>query len=183
MSSPDGPRDLTFRPLTHDDLPLLAGWIAADHVARWWGEPADLAAVEAKYGPRVGGQGAAVELIIELDGRPIGLIQQYRMTDHPAWDAAIRIPRAAGIDYLIGEADLVGLGLGPAVIGAFVPTVFDAYPDLDVVVAAPQQANVASWRALEKAGFTRVRSGWLESDDPSDAGESHVYVRRRSDPA
>jgi RimJ/RimL family protein N-acetyltransferase len=189
MAGPDGatgPVDegrLTFRPLDHADLPVLAGWIAAEHVARWWGEPADLASVEAKYGPRIGGQGVAEELVIELDGRPIGLIQRYRHRDHPGWDAAIAIPDAAGIDYLIGLPDLVGIGLGPAVIRAFVPTVFEAYPDAEVVVAAPQQANVASWRALEKAGFTRVRSGWLESDDPSDAGESHVYVRRRSDPA
>jgi aminoglycoside 6'-N-acetyltransferase len=181
VPGPDGSPILTFRPLGHDDLQMLAGWIAAEHVARWWGEPADLAAVEAKYGPRIGGQGVAVEFVIELDDRPIGLIQRYRMTDHPEWDAAIGIPRAAGIDYLIGEPGLTGQGLGPAMIAAFVPGVFDAYPDLDVVVAAPQQANAASCRALEKSGFTLVHSGWLESDDPSDAGESHVYVRRRSD--
>ena len=49
------------------------------------------------------------------------------------------------------------------------------YPDVRCVVAAPQQENVASWRALEKAGFTRAWSGVLDSDDPSDDGPAFVY--------
>jgi aminoglycoside 6'-N-acetyltransferase len=176
--------DIAFRPLAPADLPMLAGWLGAEHVTRWWCEPSDLASVEAKYHPRVvGADDTAEEFVIELDGRPIGLIQRYRHADSPDWDAAVGIPDAAGIDYLIGVPDLVGRGVGAAAIRAFVPTVLAAYPDIEVVVAVPQQANVASWRALEKAGFTRVRSGDIESDDPSDAGPSHVYARRRTDPA
>ena len=135
--------------------------------------------VEAKYGPRVGGEGGAQVFIIELDGRPVGMIQRYRLSDHPEWEAAIGIPDAAGIDYLLGESDIVGRQIGSTAIRQFVPTVFDAYPDLDVVVAAPQQANVGSWRALEKAGFTRHWSGVLDSDEPEDEGPAHVYVVRR----
>ena len=51
-----------------------------------------------------------------------------------------------------------------------------AYPN---IVAAVQQGNRRSWRALEKAGFSRTWAGQLESDDPSDAGPSYVYVRAR----
>ena len=58
--------------------------------------------------------------------------------------------------------------------------VFDAYPEVDVVVAAPQQANVTSWRALEKAGFQRRWSGMLDSDEPEDEGPAHVYVIDRA---
>jgi aminoglycoside 6'-N-acetyltransferase len=43
----------------------------------------------------------------------------------------------------------------------------------------PQQENVASWRALEKAGFERIFAGPLESDDPSDSGPAFVYALRR----
>jgi hypothetical protein len=40
----------------------------------------------------------------------------------------------------------------------------------------PQQANIASWRALERAGYVRVRAGMIDSDDPSDAGPAFVYA-------
>ena len=29
----------TFRPVTEADFPLLADWLAAPHVAQWWGDP------------------------------------------------------------------------------------------------------------------------------------------------
>jgi aminoglycoside 6'-N-acetyltransferase len=170
---------ITFRPIGHDDLPLVAHWLAQDFVQRWWQEPFDLPTVEAKYGPRVGGAGEAQVFIIELDGRPVGLIQRYRLGDHPEWEAALGIADGAGIDYFLGESDLIGRHLGSAAIGQFVPTVFEAYPEIEVVVAAPQQANIASWRALERAGFTRYWSGDLDSDEPGDEGPAHVYVNWR----
>jgi len=36
-------------------------------------------------------------------------------------------------------------------------------------------ANVASWRALEKAGFARVGTADLEPDNPVDSREHVVY--------
>ncbi len=174
------PAPIGFRPIGHDDLPLLAHWLSQDFVHVWWQEAYDLPSVEAKYSPRVGGEADAEVFIIELDGRPVGLIQHYRMSDHPEWEAAVKVPGAAGIDYLLGEADVVGRQVGSTAIAQFVPLVFDAYPDLDMVVAAPQQANTASWRALEKAGFTRLWSGMLDSDEPEDEGPAHVYGIRRA---
>jgi aminoglycoside 6'-N-acetyltransferase len=107
------------------------------------------------------------------------MIQRYRNRDHPAWDRAIGIEGAASIDYLLGQEADRGRGLGSAAIAAFTDDVFAAYPDVAVVVAAPQQANAASWRALERAGFARVWEGLLDSDDPADAGPAYVYARPR----
>ncbi len=47
------------------------------------------------------------------------------------------------------------------------------------MAVAVQQDNRRSWRALEKAGYSRVFAGMIESDDPSDAGPSYLYVRLR----
>ena len=174
-SSPDLGR-ITFRPIDDGDLATLADWLALDFVQRWWQEPWDLPSVEAKYGPRVGGDGEAQVFIIELDGRAVGMIQRYRLRDHPEWEAALHISNSGGIDYLLGDPDLKGRHVGSTAIRQFVPTVFAAYPEIDLVVAVPQQANIASWRALEKAGFTRHWSGMLDSDDPADQGPAHVYV-------
>lgn len=87
---------------------------------------------------------------------------------------------AAGIDYLIGEPDAANRGLGTEVVAQFLPMVYERWPVSSVVVAV-QQANRASWRLLERAGFTRAWSGQLDSEDPSDAGLAFVYVHRRTE--
>jgi aminoglycoside 6'-N-acetyltransferase len=170
---------VSFRPLRRDDFDLLGAWLGEPDVYRWWMEPSDRESVEARYGPAVDGREPTEVFVIVSDGRDIGMIQRYRNRDHPEWDRAIGIAGAASIDYLLGATADRGRGLGPAAIAAFTDAVFDAYPDVPVVVAAPQQANTASWRALEKAGFTRVWEGMLDSDDPADAGPAYVYARAR----
>ena len=172
---------ISFRPLRRDDLVHVAHWLAQPHVARWWRDPSDIEAVTEKYMPGIEQQTSTEVFIIELDGDAVGLIQRYRHRDHEDWDRAIGIPDAAGIDYLVGEPDVVGRGVGTDAIRRFAGDTLSAYEDVDCVVAAPQQANVASWRALEKAGFVRVWEGQLESDDPSDEGPAFVYVLQRDE--
>src|SRR5262245_3711648 len=165
-------RSIAFRPLERTDLPLVSRWLAEPHVVDWWGEEPEIEAVEAKYSPRIAGTVPIEVFIAMVEGRDAGLIQRYRLADFPEWDELIDVPAAAAIDYLIGEPDLTGKGLGSAMIRAFVPLIFERYPDVRTGVAAPQQDNVASWRAAEKAGFTLAWSGMLEDDE----GPAHVYV-------
>jgi aminoglycoside 6'-N-acetyltransferase len=171
--------ELSFRPLERSDFALVSRWLGTPHVARWWMEPADAASVEAKYGPCVDGTDPTAVFVIASGLQCIGMIQRYRLSDDAAWDRAIGMPGAAGIDYLIGEPEWLGIGVGVLAIAAFTDDVFVAYPDVSAVVAVPQQANTASWRALERAGYVRVRAGMIDSDDPSDAGPAFVYARHR----
>ena len=85
------------------------------------------------------------------------------------------LENAAGMDYLLGEAQDLGKGLGTAAIRAFVAFVFERYLEIDAVLADPEQANIPSWRALESAGFERIWTGLL----PSFSGTSYLYCRRR----
>lgn len=118
--------------------------------------------------------------MVELDGDAVGLLQRYRHSDDPAWDRAVGVDGAVGIDYLIGRAELTGAGLGTAIIRCFTRSTLDASPDLSVVCAVPQQANVGSWQALEKAGLRRARAvDQLESEHPGDRGPAYVYVFER----
>jgi hypothetical protein len=94
------------------------------------------------------------------------------LADYPDWQRAVNVLDAAGIDYLIGEVDLTGKGLGSRTIRYFTAAALERYPELEAVVAAPQQENVASWKALENAGYERFWGGQLDSDDPADAGTS-----------
>jgi len=175
---------VTLRPLAEADLPRLARWLAEPHVAQWWRDSADLTSVRAQYLPAIEGTDPTEIFVIEVAGQPAGLIQQYLVADEAEWAQAIEATgtasgNAAGIDYLIGEPALTGHGHGTAAIVAITARAFGRYPEADVVVAAPQQANPASWRALERAGYQRWWSGQLESDDPGDAGPAYLYGIRR----
>jgi aminoglycoside 6'-N-acetyltransferase len=173
-----------MRPITVADLPLVSRWLAEPHVAAWWRDPSDLASVRQAYRPAINGEDPTEVFIIEVAGGPAGLIQRYLVDDDPEWARAMQATgvvhgRAAGIDYLIGVAALTGQGYGTAAIAAFTTMTLHRYPRADSVVAAPQQANAASWRALERAGYTRWWSGHLDSADPGDAGPAYLYGIRR----
>jgi aminoglycoside 6'-N-acetyltransferase len=152
------------------------------HVEPWWREPYDAGSIEKSYGACVDGLDPTELFVIEREGRPTGFIQCYLLDDNPSWKSSLaptgEHEKAVGIDYLIGDEALTGIGLGPEIIYAFVELTWHRYPSASEIVVAVQQDNRRSWRALEKAGFERTWSGDLESDDPSDAGPNFVYVRR-----
>ncbi len=93
--------------------------------------------------------------------------------------ATLGIERAAGIDYLIGVPELTGVGLGPVIVDSFTAMTFSATSDIERMGGGGPAGEPPSWRALEKAGYDAVFEGMIESDDPSDAGPSYVYVRAR----
>ncbi len=166
---------IRFRPLLRQDLPLLGSWLAAPHVARWWQEPSDHRSVETNYLPLIDGQDSTQVFVIELDREAVGIIQLWRLGDCTEWadyQAVIEDPQnAAGIDFLLGEVKHVGKGIGSQAIRDFVSLVFECYPEIDAVVADPEQANVQSWRALEKVGFERIWAGEVANS----SGPSFLY--------
>ncbi len=160
----------SFRPVEPDDLPLLGRWRSAEHVAQWWGEPGDLAA---EY---ISGTGPDRYFLALLDGRPVGVVQHYHWSDFPTEAAVIGAgPDEDGIDYFLGEPWLLGAGLGPAMLQAFLAqlvTPDDTRGGLRIDVA---QANRRSWRCLEKLGFRRTREAVSVADEP---GPHYVYALR-----
>ncbi len=149
--------EVGFRRLTEDDLPMLHRWLNEPGVVRWWeGDDVSWEAVVRDYGSA--NPDPAEHWIASLKGEPLGWIQCYAAADEPEetepwW--ALGIERAAaGIDYLVGDPADRRRGLGSAMIAAFVAeVVFALHPGWTQACAAPFEANVASWRALEKAGF------------------------------
>ena len=49
------------------------------------------------------------------------------------------------------------------------------YADAPCVVVPVCMANIASWKALERAGFRRVAEGLLAPDNPIDPWDHYVY--------
>jgi len=152
-----------FRPLTRADLPSLMLWLNAPHVARWWTDrPAGIEAAEAKYGPRIDGVKPTRVDVVLADGRPVGFIQSTPLDTDPDYLATAAAATEGGanavtLDYALGDADLIGQGIGARVIWAYMrDVVFSRAPQTRFVVVTPTSAHAASVRACEKAGFQRI---------------------------
>jgi aminoglycoside 6'-N-acetyltransferase len=176
---------LSLRPMRRTDLALMSTWLAAPHVSRWWGDDADPAAVERQYGPSLDGADPAQLRIASLAGRPFGFLQWYLLADEPAYATELAPlleiePTDASIDYLIGEPNLVGRGLGRALVTAGCDEVWQTSASRRIVVPV-HAANTASRRALLGAGFAEVAQGDLEPDFPTDDRRHIIQALRRPD--
>lgn len=175
--------DISFRRLTDDDLPLLHRWLNEPGVVLWWeGDDVSWDGVLAEYGsaadPRTHHHLAISE------GEPVAWIQVWPLHDYVeeeaearAWvDAGLDPATTAGIDYLVGEPNHRGHGLGSQMIRQFVDeVVFAAGSPFTAVAADPVVANDASWRALARAGFEPLIDLVHEGHDEP----SRLMVRRQ----
>ena len=172
---------IAFRPLEQRDLAMLAGWLAQPHVARWWHHETTPEAVERDFGRSVRGDEPGEDLVVLVDDAPVGLLQRSFLRDYPEYrdelvGAGVDVPDGAvTLDYLIGLPGRTGHGLGARVIAAATRDTWSRHPGATTVVVPVSTANVASWRALEKAGFARVGTADLEPDNPVDSREHVVY--------
>ncbi len=149
---------IEFRPLTREDFPVLYRWLHTRHVRAWWPRepPATVADLEQKYGSRIDGTAAIKVFIFQTHGEPVGLTQLFRWADRPSREFPVDIPAAATIDFLMGEAQHLGKGVGSAAFAAFVRHVLDFYPDIAVLVGFPHRDNRAFQHVLEKTGYRRL---------------------------
>ncbi|MDP9252028.1 MAG: acetyltransferase [Chloroflexota bacterium] len=116
------------------------------------------------YRLAIRGEDPTDHFVIELDGRPLGLIQSYRIDEDAEYAAMVALDRPAiGIDLFIGEPDLIGHGHGPALIRTFLRSVAFPRYGVDLCAIGPARSNVAAIRAYEKAGFRFLKT-YLEPD-------------------
>jgi aminoglycoside 6'-N-acetyltransferase len=160
---------IEFRSLRKGDLPLVRDWLEREHVRRWWRD--DLEESLREYEQAIDGLDPTDHYLIVVDGRPVGMIETYLVSNHPEWEAIVQVGEGvAGVDLLIGKADLVGRGLGPRVLTEFAEKIVFARPETHACVAAVDEENRRSWRAFEKAGFRYVR-------DVEEDGRPHRLLR------
>jgi aminoglycoside 6'-N-acetyltransferase len=171
---------MTWRPLTAEDLPLLAELLREPEVARWWNHEHTVEAVERDFGASVRGEEPGEDLVVSLDGDPIGLVQRSVIRDYPEdlaeFEAIVDVPDGAvELDYLIADGAMRGHGLGSRMIASTVQATWADHTAAPAVLVAVVAANIASWRALEKAGLSRIGEGAKTPDNPVDEPLHYIY--------
>ena len=143
---------VSLLPFDGTHAPLLAEWLARPHVARWHPDPQ--AWVDWAQKPAGGGSQA----LIAVGERLIGYLRWQRVSRETLDSVGLHeIPAGSvDIDILIGEADCVGRGHGPAALTELVERLRrDA--TIPVIGLSPSIENVAAKRAYTKAGFEKIR--------------------------
>ena len=171
---------LSWRPLIAGDLPMLAGWLREPRVARWWNRRQPLRRSSATSARVREARSRGKISSFSSTSRPVGLLQRSVICDYPQdltkFSAVIEVPAGAvELDYLIADPALRGRGLGSRMIAAAVEDTWNSCSDVPAVLVAVVAANVASWRALEKAGLKRVAEGPMTPDNPIDDALHYIY--------
>jgi len=142
------------------DTPLLESWLRRPHVSRWWGDP--LKALEEASRPPAGGD----EALIAVDGVPVGYVR-WQVPAREELDAAGLHELSddiVDIDIAIGEADLLGRGIGSRVLSILRDRL--TRDGGSTVMLATSVDNARAVRAYEKAGFVRRRQ-FVDTDGGS----------------
>lgn len=174
------PPTVSFCALARSDFATLAQWLAEPLVARWWNHETSDDALERDFGASIDRRDSTEMFVVKRDGDPVGLIQRYPIDAYPEYVAefagvCVLAPNALSIDYLLGEPSARGSGFGAVMIGAFVAQCFADNPDAHDIIVPVAAGNVASWRALARAGFRRIAEGEMEPDNPIDPRDHVVY--------
>jgi aminoglycoside 6'-N-acetyltransferase len=162
-------------------MPLARRWLLEPHVRRWWNDdPSEHDYPEgtvADWLTAVNGTDPTDMFLIRMDGTPIGVMQSYRVDSYPDYVEELgELPEPAfSLDLFIGEPTLIGKGIGPDLLRAFLRIAFAKY-GLDYCVIGPSRSNVAAIRAYEKVGFRYLKD--YREEDTSDPEHMLLDLRR-----
>lgn len=143
------PVEISFRDFDETDIHLLKQWLSMPHVKEYWQEDED--GLREKFPGDLRKRGVS-PFIVMIDGRPVGYIQYYEACNiGGGWWPNMR-SGVFGIDQFIGEPDMIGRGIGTAVIKSMIGCIFSC-THADEIIADPHPKNVRAIRAYERSGF------------------------------
>lgn len=170
----DHDRVVALRAMTRGDLDVVATWRAGDAVREWWqvGHEQTPEQIFEMYAERVDGMTPTRMWMVEVNGRSVGFIQDYRIGDYPDYALLAPDPDAIGVDYAIGADQWRGRGLGQVILWEWMKRTHHRLPAATSLFAAPDHRNTASLRVLAKAGFEQ--GVWF--DQPQADGSAHTVI-------
>lgn len=146
---------ITFRALTIDDFKLMHRWFNTPHVQQFYSlRHWTVEEVEKKLNPYIRQEKPVFGFIIILDNKEIGYIQHYKINDFPWPEQSLSeeiIKNGAGLDFFIGETDLIGKGIGTQILKTILDQLI--WPQFEYCIVDPDIRNHVMIRCNEKIGF------------------------------
>lgn len=154
MSTLNAEKIISFLPLEEQHIALLRKWLKESHVAEFWQETEDENEFRTKFLSKLPERGVSA-YVISVNLKLIGYIQYYEACKVGGgwWPDAK--PGTFGVDQFIGDPDLIGKGMGTAIIKKFVDKIFSELK-AEEVITDPDPTNEKAIRAYEKVGFKTV---------------------------
>lgn len=147
---------LSVRNFELNDLELFERWLEKRHVRDFFGDPQiwikEISSNLSRESEWI------TYFVVEIDGAPIGFFQYYDTSKAPDGVWSDTPNRTAGIDYMIGEEQYLGKGVGVEIIRRIVLMIKELgwYRYL---IADPDPGNISSIEVLKRNGFTLQNNG------------------------
>lgn len=152
--------NLLIRKMEFTDYEALAHWLSTREVLEFFRDvnaPFTLDQVKAKYGPRINGDAPIYPYIVELNNRPIGFMQHYKLSEDKQTELGYPISDMVfGIDQFIGIPELYGKGLGTLMVNAFTKQLTET-TEVQIITVDPEVSNLRAIKCYEKCGFQKVK--------------------------
>jgi len=144
-----------IRTFKDDDLPLLDQWLHKEHIKKWFEVP-DICTIDdwLHEVKNRDGEFAWINYFTALwEACPVGFCLYYQCIDAKEdWYGDTPLEGTYSIDYLIGEEDYLGKGIGKEIIAKLVTMIF-AHDNAKRIIVQPDKRNKASCNVLLANGF------------------------------
>ena len=144
-----------IREFKDDDLQLLDKWLHKEYIKKWF-EIADVCTIDdwLREATNRDGEFKWINYFTVLwKGYPVGFCLYYKCVDAKEhWYGDISLDGTYSIDYLIGEEDCLGKGIGKKMVSKLVEMIFSC-EDAKRIIVQPDKDNKASCHVLLSNGF------------------------------
>jgi len=151
--------ELSFKPLSAEDLPLLHGWLNRPHMRPFYQKtPISFEQVVEKYTPRIENKVPTSSHVVFVGERPIGKIQCYKTADYPEYAHEIGVFDGISVDLFIGDPDFLGKGIGKTLLHSYLAQIaFPKFPKEKKCYICHEKNNLAALTCSKSVGFTFLR--------------------------
>jgi aminoglycoside 6'-N-acetyltransferase len=147
---------LEIRILSEADAPLLVKWLSNPQVLQYYEGRDNPHTLELVYKHFFEGQDEEIRCIVNYDGKDIGYIQFYQLSDEEYELYGYSTDEIVfGMDQFIGETDYWNQGIGTRLVKSVCEYLVTL--GADRIVMDPQAWNHRALRVYEKCGFRKVR--------------------------
>lgn len=146
----------TLERLEEKDLSLVEEWLLLPYISQWFGNKKEWldeisANLESDW---------IWYFLAHLTSVPVGFVQYYDVKKAPEGPWSSQPDGSVGIDFFIGNEELLRMGYGSFLVENFVMFLKESIEPVRIV-ADPHRDNVKSHRTLIRNGFFRDETSGL----------------------